>query len=193
LGDYFRFCKNHQEIKWREFRIGDLFEKKTIKGCPKSKENLQQNPNGYFMYGQNIKRQYEHTILLDDIYLQVIDSNYPILAYASSVGEIGMIQESFYRSGDNGAFQGLFPKFKFTKLHILFILSILKKEFVNFGYSTGMANIINLNFYLPTDSSGQINFDFMESFIKAIEKLTIKNVVLYNEKKLNAYKSIVNA
>ena len=65
---------------------------------------------------------------------ELIIRNEPIkIFYTSSVGEIGMICESFYRSGDNGAFQGLLPKFTdYNKKHILFILSVLLKTFNNF-------------------------------------------------------------
>ncbi|MCQ2960650.1 MAG: restriction endonuclease subunit S, partial [Bacteroidales bacterium] len=155
---------------WKEWRIGDLFEKKTIKGCPKSKENLNINDSGYYMYGQNIKRQYPYKILLDDIYLQKVSEQYPILAYTSSVGEIGMICENFYRSGDNGAFQGLFPKTKDFSINILsFVLSVLKLQFSTFGYATGMANIINLTFYLPT-LNNSLALDYMEQYISMLEE-----------------------
>ena len=148
-----RLVKLEKEFKqnggaWREFKIGELFEKKTIKGVPKQAENLTLNPNGYHMFGQNIKYQHPQKILLDEKYLCRIEK--PILAYTSSVGEIGIIEESFYRSGDNGAFQGLFPKFEaYNKLHILFILTILQKQFDNFGYATSMSDVINLKLSLP--------------------------------------------
>lgn len=41
------------------------------------------------------------------------------------------------------------------------------------------------------DKTYEIAFDFMESFIKAIEKESIKDVVLWGEKKLKAYKACV--
>lgn len=97
-------------MKYAEFTVGDLFIKKTVKGYPKSKENLTPVKNGYYVYGQNIKHQYNFKILMNDIYLYKIELGHPILAYTSSVGEIGLIEESFYRSGDNGAFQALIPK-----------------------------------------------------------------------------------
>lgn len=122
--------------EWKNFKLSELFIKKTIKGVPKKYENLTPDENGYHMFGQNIKYQYPQKILLDDKYLQIVDKEKPILAYTSSASEIGIIEESFYRSGDNGAFQGLFPKFeKYNKRHILYILTLLQKHFINFGYS----------------------------------------------------------
>lgn len=168
-------------VKWGEFRLGDLFTKRTIKGVPKNKENLTPNKNGFHMFGQNIKYQYPQRILLDKKYLQSVDYQHPILGYTSSVGEIGIIKEPFYRSGDNGAFQGLFSKeHQFTLKELYFVLPILQKEFDKFGYDTSMANTINLQFSLPITSPGKIDFDFMESFIAELSAyLTVSGLDNY--------------
>ena len=167
-------------VKWGEFRLGDLFTKRTIKGVPKNKENLTPNKNGFHMFGQNIKYQYPQRILLDKKYLQSVDYQHPILGYTSSVGEIGIIKEPFYRSGDNGAFQGLFSKeHQFTLKELYFVLPILQKEFDKFGYDTSMANTINLQFSLPITSPGKINFDFMESFIAVLEAERVAELSAY--------------
>lgn len=113
-------------MKYAEFTVGDLFIKKTVKGYPKSKENLTPVKNGYYVYGQNIKHQYNFKILMNDIYLYKIELGHPILAYTSSVGEIGLIEESFYRSGDNGAFQALIPKDnQISKYELQYIINFI--------------------------------------------------------------------
>ncbi len=43
---------------------------------------------------------------------------------------------------------------------------------------------------LPT-TAGEIDFDFMENFISAIQKLVIKDVVIFAEEKMNAYRQVV--
>ena len=156
-----------------------MFTKKTIRGVPKSEENLNANSSGYHMFGQNIQYQYPQKILLDSKYLQYVDPQFPIMAYTSSVGEIGIINESFYRSGNNGAFQGLFSKgHKFTLKELQFVLPVLKKHFNLFGYDTSMANIMNLTFQLPT-KNGKIDFDFMESFIAELESERVAELSAY--------------
>lgn len=195
----------------REFRLDWLFTKKTMKGYPKVKKNLEENPNGYYVYGQNIQRQHPQKILMDEIYLHRVDPEHPILAYISSVGEIGLIDEDFYRSGDNGAFQGLFPKDrKYSKLEVLYFLSALKKRFADFGYTTGMSEIMSLTILLPiqTDAAGQpiINpakayhldgfipdWDYMAAYIRAIEKLVIKDVVDFKNAFIAGTTSVVTA
>ncbi|WQV07596.1 restriction endonuclease subunit S [Helicobacter pylori] len=173
-------------LTWQNFRLGDLFEKRTMKGYPKKDENLTENKNGYHVFGQNIKHQCPQKVLLDEKYLHRISPKKPILAYASSVGEIGLIKESFYRSGDNGAFQGLFPRFKdYNVRHLLFILSKLKNIFNDFGYATGMSDVLNLKFSLPLKPTANaqtledVDFPFMHTLINALTKQVIQGVVEY--------------
>jgi len=45
--------------------------------------------------------------------------------------------------------------------------------------------------FLPTQN-WQIDFEFMENFIKAVEKLVIKDLVIWNEKKMNAYREVIS-
>lgn len=164
---------------FKRFVLQDLFEKKTIKGVPKKEENLDENPDGYHVFGQNIKYQYSHRVLMNEKYLQVVEPDKPILAYTSSVGEIGMITESFYRTGDNGAFQGLFPKMNIDIKPMMYLLTILRKHFNGFGYSTSMKNIMNLCFELPVIESSDpghkytvddIDWQYMQERIAELEQ-----------------------
>ena len=158
-------------IIYKEFTVRDLFTKKTMKGYPKSKENLTPNENGFYVYGQNIKHQYDFKILMDDVYLHEVNPNHPILAYTSSVGEIGLIEESFYRSGDNGAFQALIPKNKaISRYELQYILTVLKGQFETYGYATSMAHIIDLSFSLPATSKGEPDYEYMKNYMINLEK-----------------------
>lgn len=46
---------------------------------------------------------------------------------------------------------------------------------------------------LPVTSSGNIDFDYMERYIRAIAKLAIADVVKYKDKELATTKRIVGA
>lgn len=158
---------------------------------PKSEEDLAENEKWYHIFRQSIKYQYPQRVLLDKKFLRKISEEKPILAYTSSVGEIWMICESFYGSWDDWAFQWLFPKFSdYNRKHIQFILACLNKIFVQFDYWTWVSNVMSLEFLLPC-SKWQIDFDFMETFIRAIEKQIIKDTALWSEKKMRAYRQVV--
>ena len=156
-----------------------MFDKKTIKGIPKSQENLVENPNGYHVFGQNIYYQYPQRVLNDNRYLTEIEVGKPIIAYTSSTAQIGIINESFYRTGDNGAFQGLFPKFKdYNYNQILFMLVAMKQKFIGLDYNTSMAHVIDLYIKLPT-KNGEIDFEFMNAYISELEEERISELSAY--------------
>jgi hypothetical protein len=46
---------------------------------------------------------------------------------------------------------------------------------------------------LPITTNGEIDFEFMNNFIKATKKLIIKDVVLYTDNKIKVTKSIVSS
>ena len=176
--------------RYEEFRVGDLFDKRTIKGVPKSDENLNFNNNGYHIFGQNIQYQYPQKILLDKKYLQILDK--PIIAYTSSTAQIGFINENFYRTGDNGAFQGLFLKNNNVNINIiLYLLTVLKKQFIGYGYDTPMGDIINLELLLPAIDENTPDFDYMEKAIYIYIAKKIKLEKLFNEKKIKLVRSII--
>ena len=166
-------------IEWGEFKVGDLFEKRTMKGFPKKDERLTENKDGYHIFGQNIKYQHPQKVLMDKKYLHWVDEERPILAYTSSVAEVGMIAEPFYRSGDNGAFQGLFPKFSdCNKKHILYLWAELARWFKGFGYATSMADLLELKIYIPY-KDGKPDFQAMERFVELLEADRLRELEAY--------------
>ena len=45
---------------------------------------------------------------------------------------------------------------------------------------------------LPIDDKGNIDYDFMKHLISAVQKLVIKDVVLYSDEKIKTTKQVVN-
>ena len=45
---------------------------------------------------------------------------------------------------------------------------------------------------LPIDKKGKIDFQYMENYIKVVQKLTIKNVVKYKDEVIDKTKGIIN-
>ncbi len=84
---------------------------------------------------------------------------------------------------------------KFTEKELnsscyLYLTSLLQKilQKYNWNNKSGWTKVSQEFIYLPTYPNNKIAFDFMESFIKALEKGSIKSVVEFSEMKLNAYK-----
>jgi hypothetical protein len=61
----------------------------------------------------------------------------------------------------------------------------------DFGKKLRSSQSFNFKMKLPTQNN-QPNFAIMENFISAIQKLVIKEVVLYADRKIAATKTVVN-
>ena len=75
-----------------------------------------------------------------------------------------------------------------------FVALFRKATFGKFNYGNKFNRKIakEIKIILPTNDSGEIDYEFMENFIKAIEKLAIKDVVLWADKKIEATKKVIN-
>lgn len=76
----------------------------------------------------------------------------------------------------------------------MFFLTTMSKSFSMFswGSSSFSEEIIKSQYILLPAKNNEPNYPFMETFISAIQKLVIKDVVLYADKKINATKIITN-
>jgi hypothetical protein len=84
---------------------------------------------------------------------------------------------------------------RFNKLNGLFFVTTMQKSFSCFswGRSSFNTNIIEKQFIKLPIKNGQPNYSIMETFISAIQKLVIKDVVLYANKKIAATKMVVQS
>ncbi|QLL67583.1 hypothetical protein GTO82_01290 [Lactobacillus johnsonii] len=175
-------------IEFKDFTISELFTKMTVKGFSKVTEKMTYSEEGYHVFGQNIKYQYSQKVLLPPKYLFKVDTKKPIFAYASSTGSVGMISESFYRSGNNGAFQALIPKFSnYNYHHMLYILAILRKLFKKKNYTTNINDVPKWIIKLPITKNKKIDFQYMEDRVKALEQDRVKALEQDRVKALENY------
>lgn len=82
-----------------------------------------------------------------------------------------------------------------TKLHQLYLVTCVYKSLshkYSWGDSVSKTKIKNDRISLPT-KDGKPDFDIMQTFISAIQKLVIKDVVKYSDDKINATKKIVQS
>lgn len=83
---------------------------------------------------------------------------------------------------------------EFNKGNSNFIITIISKSFSNFSWgatSFSTKSIENQEIYVPV-KNGKIDFEFMELFISAIQKLVIKDVAIYAKKKKEATQEVIN-
>ena len=83
---------------------------------------------------------------------------------------------------------------KFNKSNAQFFITTMRKSFSSFSWGSSSFNvniIANQLITLPKKAK-QVDYETMETFISAIQKLVIKDVLLYADKKITTTKSIVN-
>ena len=90
--------------------------------------------------------------------------------------------------------QSLIPKGKFNKLIAMYIISLVRKvTWKTYSYWTKFNRkaMWNTQINLPVNSDNQINYNLIETYVKATQKLVIKDLVDNINKKLETYKELV--
>lgn len=178
-------------LQWREFKIGELF---SVKSNPQlNKDSFKFTENAEYPY-------FTRTVFNNGIlgYVKYLDEEHKIKGHSIAVGLIAM--QFFYMEKDFYAGQftkTIYPKFKnFNKYIAFYFISLFnanrQKYLKDFVVKNFEKDFTNTSISLPINSSGDIDFVFMETFIKAVEKEAIKSVVLWSEKRLNATKQVIS-
>jgi hypothetical protein len=175
-----QFEKKLKDIKWKEYKLGDLFD---IKGNPQlNKDSFVFNENGEYPY-------FTRTILNNGIagYVDYLDEEHKISGNCLAIGMMGM--QFFYMEKDFYAGQ-------FTKRAIPKSFTLKK------GIATYLASLMNRNqnvfqnvlvrdferefnktkIQLPTKNN-EIDFEFMENFIAELESERIEHLKAYIKNK----------
>ena len=83
-----------------------------------------------------------------------------------------------------------------NKYATIFITSAIHKSShngqFNYGKNFYASDADELDIMLPIDDKGNIDYDFMKHLISAVQKLVIKDVVLYSDEKIKTTKQVVN-
>ena len=94
--------------------------------------------------------------------------------------------------------QGMYPynSFVWNEKRYLYLISAIRKS-AGDGWSYAVkfnrALVCELMVELPVTVDGEPDFDYMERYIRAIEKLAIANVVKYKDKVIDTTKMLINS
>jgi len=112
---------------------------------------------------------------------------------------LGLLQmDFFYRKKPWYAGQfvrKITPKIKITQnnnLYFSVLFNHQKQKLLSVLVRNVDTLFLDSTIALPTTSSGEIDFAFMEIFIRAVQKLVIKDVVQYADNKIKATQKIIN-
>lgn len=122
----------------------------------------------------------------------------PVASFPKNSITVDIFGNTFYRSyafgagDDTGVYWN--SEKNYSKEILLFLSTSMEKSIsgkFNFGKKLRSSQSLNFKMMLPTQNQ-QPNYEMMETFMSAIQKLVIKDVVLYADKKIATTKSIVN-
>lgn len=177
--------KKLESTNWGEFRIGDLFKKLDCVKLNYKKSDLPASKSGDFVLPA-ITCSAEN----NGISCYVKKQGASVFKNAISIAANGNAPV-FYQSGEFTILQDAYVvEFKNKKLsqnQNLFFAAILRNTLKKFDWNnkSGWEKVKNEIISLPICDDGKIDFDFMENFIKALSKQSIKNIDAYLIKSIN--------
>lgn len=185
-----------KSVLWCEFKMEELFEKiPTIKLPYKAKELPKEPTDGFILpcltssfnnQGLNYYAPKDGATILKDVIS--IPSNSDVYRAYFQSNEFTVLSDAYA------------IRWKDKSMHIsqnqyLFMVMCINKftELPIYSYKNKLGgwNVVKNKYVLLPVKKDKIDFDFMETFINAIKKLTLKNVVDYADKRIAATKEVV--
>lgn len=178
---------NYSKIEFKDYKISDLFDLKS------SVKKINANTiefNGKYPYVARTSNNngIKGYINYDEKHLNKAKT----ISFGQDTATI-FYQKDAYFTGDK--IKVLDYKFgELTSRLASYFISSMNKAFQSFawGQSSFNENILKSMYICLPTKDNKIDTKSMETFISAIQKLVIKDVVEYTNKKLNATKEIVN-
>ena len=171
------------KIEWREYRFADIFN------------NIQQ--------GRRLKKDDQIEGNIPFVMAGITNTgvvNYisnPVATFPKNAITIDIVGNAFYRNYDFGAGDdtGVYwnTERELSREMMLFLTKASEKALEGkFSYGKKLRSSQSLNFRmkLPT-KNGTPDYDFMNTYISAIHKLVIKEVVFYADRKIEATKKVI--
>ena len=181
-------------IEWKIFRIEDVLEWQPQKEIdPLKLEKLKDvNQKLYPFYGQATINNgiISYNQLVDEV-LNNKEGKSTILIHSNNQNTV-YLETPFYLKDGHGATSVLQSE-KLNKLNALYFMSSIKKVILSkYSYNAKATKIELKNTLISLPSSqGVPLYAYMEVFIKAVQKLVIKEVVEYADRKITATREVV--
>ena len=172
------------KLNWKEFNIGSLFDIDSYKKRFDANKVIISETGKPYVVRTSLNNGIRGFINEDEQYLN--DGN--TISFGQDTATM-FYQEQPYFTGDKIKIVKSKDK-KFNKLNAQFFIATMTKSFSSFSWGSSSYNIKiigNQQIQLPIHND-KPNYELIETFITAIQKLVIKEVVLYADRKIEATK-----
>lgn len=182
---------------WGTYTVGNLFEKVTTKKLPyKAKELTKQPTNDYVLPCLTSSFQNQGLNYYAPKEGATVISNVISLPSNSDVYRAYYQSREFTVLSDSYAIQWKAAENKPTPNQYLFMVMCINKvtdlPIYSYKNKLGGWNVVKYKEIRLPEKDGKIDFAFMDTFISAIKKLAIKDVVKYSDAKIKATKKVVS-
>ena len=185
-----------KNVIWHEFKMEELFEKiSTIKLPYKAKELPEEATDNFVLpcltssfknQGLNYYAPKEGATILTDVIS--IPSNSDVYRAYFQSNEFTVLSDAY-------AIQWKDKSMNISQNQYLFMVMCINKftdlPIYSYKNKLGGWNVVKDKYILLPIKENKIDFDFMETFINAIKKLSLKNVADYADKRITATKEVV--
>ena len=171
-------------LEWKEYRIGTLFKKVKTKKLSYKARKLPTEPQG----------DYDLPCLTSSFNNQGLNYYVPrigatVLKDVITIPQNSDVYRAYYQSSeftvlsDAYAIDWKYDDRKLTREQYLFMVMCINKvtdlPIYSYKNKLGGWNVVKDKYILLPEKDGEIDFSFMHTFISALEKLAIKDVVDY--------------
>ena len=181
---------------WGMYKVGDLFNRIETKKLPYKAKKLPKQPTDDYVLpcltssfqnqGLNYYVPKERATVLSNVIS--IPSNSDVYRAYYQSRDFTVLSDAYaikWKSEDN----------EITSNQYLFMVMCINKvtdlPIYSYKNKLGGWNVVKEKYIQLPEKEGKINFAFMETFISAIKKLAIKDVVTYADKKISTTKRII--
>ena len=195
--DTLRNFSDQNDNDWGTYTIGNLFEKVETKKLPyKAKELPKQPTDDYILPCLTSSFQNQ------GLNYYAPKSGATVLSNVISIPSNSDVYRAYYQTRDFTVLSDAYAiRWKDKEIELspnqyLFMVMCINKvtdlPIYSYKNKLGGWNVVkNKNIRLP-EKDGKIDFALMETFISAIKKLTIKEVVLYSDQKIASTKEVIS-
>ena len=174
-------------VKWKKFKIDTILDKPIAGNVDIQRKDISNNGEFVVTSGLTNYGIQGHTTKFANI---VKDPSLTIDMFGNV-----FYRDEPYKLVTHGRVYGFTSKLIKSRETGLFLATVLHPLHEKFSYNNMFTwnKIKNLEIALPVTSSGDIDFDFIENYITAIEKQSICGVIEYKDKVIQTTKNMVNA
>lgn len=185
-----------KDIKWGEYHMGGLFDKIKTKKLPYKAKELPTVPTG-----ENILPCLTSSFQNQGLNYYTPKDGATVLKNVITIPQNSDVYRAYYQSNDFTvlsdayAIDWIYDTRKLTRNQYLFIVRCINKvtdlPIYSYKNKLGGWNVVKDKYIMLPEKEGKIDFEFMNDFISAIIKLTIKDVVKYTDRKIEATKEVI--